>query len=201
MNMTHEIHAAAPDRLQVLRRTDRLPDRAGAHRRGRAERLRQVESGRSAALGDGRILVQVHARRRHGRGDLFRHRQPSDPQRRRGGDHHRQRRPHRAGRVQRPRYAGNLPPHRARSGLALSHQRPRSARARRAAPLRRRLDRLAFAGPGASGAHRRDHPGQAGAAPPRAGRGGGHCRAARAPPRGRAAAECGGAQFGRGSRM
>src|SRR6185295_18359141 len=42
---------------------------------------------------------------------------------------------------------------------------------------------------GASGPHRRDHSGQARAAPPRAGRGGGRRRPARAPPRGGAASQ------------
>ena len=86
-----ETHAAAPARIQVLRRADRLPDRARADRRGRAERLRQVEPGRGAALGDGRDLAQVDARRRHGRRDLRRHQQPAGAQHRRSGDAHRQR--------------------------------------------------------------------------------------------------------------
>ena len=71
--LKHETYAAAPARVQVVRRADRFPDRAGADRRGRAERLRQIQSGRSAALGDGRVLVQVHARRLDGRGDFLRH--------------------------------------------------------------------------------------------------------------------------------
>ena len=44
-------------RLQVLRRADRVRDRAGPDRHRRAERLRQVEPGRGAALGDGRKLA------------------------------------------------------------------------------------------------------------------------------------------------
>ena len=83
----------------------------------------------------------------------------------------------------------DLAPHRARQGLDLSGQCPRSARARRAAAVRRRLDRRAFARARASGPHRRDHPGQARAAPPRAGRSRRRRRPACAPPRGRAAAE------------
>ena len=38
------------------------------------ERLRQVQPGRGAALGHGRDIAQVAARRRHGRRDLLRHR-------------------------------------------------------------------------------------------------------------------------------
>ena len=180
---------SAPARLQVLRRADRLPDRAGPDRRGRAERLRQVEPGRSAALGDGRDLAQVDARRRDGRRDLRRHQQPAGAQHRRSRDPDRQRQARGAGAVQRARDARRLAPDRAREGLALPHQRPRGARARREDPVRRRLDRLALARAGASGPHRRDHPGQARAAPPRAGRSRRHFRPACAPPRGRAAAE------------
>ena len=43
------------------------------------------------------------------------------------------------------------------AGLDLSHQRPRGAGPRRADPAGRRLDRLALAGAGAPGPHRRDH--------------------------------------------
>src|SRR6185437_10424101 len=57
----HETHAPSPSRLQVLCRTDRLRDRARPHRRGRTERLRQIQSGRGAALGDGRDLAQIAA--------------------------------------------------------------------------------------------------------------------------------------------
>ena len=74
-------------------------------------------------------------------------------------------------------------------GSTLSHQRPRGARPRRDDPVRRRLDRLALARARASGPHRRDHPGQARAAPPRARRGRRHFRPACAPPRGRTAAQ------------
>jgi chromosome segregation protein len=49
---------------------------------------------RSAALGDGRKLVQVDARRRHGRRDLFRHHQPAFAQHGRGDAVARQFRPH-----------------------------------------------------------------------------------------------------------
>ena len=102
--------------------------------------------------------------------------------------------------IQRARDARRVAPDRARGRLDLSHQRPRGARARRANPVRRRLDRLALARAGASGPHRRDHPGQARAAPPRAGGGGRHFGTARAPARGRAAAAGGRAQPRRGSR-
>jgi hypothetical protein len=108
---------APPSRLQVLRRADRLPDRARPDRRGRAERLRQVEPGRGAALGDGRDLAQVAARRRHGRRDLRRLRQPAGAQHAEVCDDDRQRRPQGAGAVQRARDARNLAPDRAREGL------------------------------------------------------------------------------------
>ena len=60
--------------LQNLRRADRFPDRAGPHRHRRAERLRQIQSGRGDALGDGREFVEKHARVRHGRRDFLRRR-------------------------------------------------------------------------------------------------------------------------------
>ena len=50
--------------LQVVRGADRSADREGPDRRGRPQRLRQVQPARSAALGDGRDLAQEHARRR-----------------------------------------------------------------------------------------------------------------------------------------
>ena len=49
-----EVYATARSRLQVIRRAYRIPDRTGPHRRGRAERLRQIQPGRGAPLGDGR---------------------------------------------------------------------------------------------------------------------------------------------------
>ena len=58
----------------------------------------------------------------------------------------------------------------------------RGPRARRPDPVRRRLDRRALACPRASGPHRRDHPGQARAAPPRPGRSRRRCRPACPPP-------------------
>ena len=76
-------------------------DRARPDRRGRAERLRQVEPAGGAALGHGRQLRQGHAGRRHGRRDLRRGRRASRPQPRRGAAAHRQHRPHRPGPLQR----------------------------------------------------------------------------------------------------
>ena len=86
------------------------------------------------------------------------------------------------------------------AGLDLPHQWPRSAGPRRANPVCRRLDRRSFAGAGAPGAHRRDHPGQARAAPPRPRRGRRHFRPACAPPRGGAAAARAPSRTWRGSR-
>ena len=128
---------------------------AGPDRRGRPERLRQIQSRRGASLGDGRELVPEHARVRHGRRDLLGQRQPSGAQHRRGHSRHRQCRPHRAGGDERRRPARGYAPHRARGGLGLQDQRPRRSRPRRAAPLRRRLDRRAFAGDGRPGQDRR----------------------------------------------
>ena len=137
--------------FKSLRRADRVPDRARPHRRRRAERLRQVEPAGGAALGDGRQFRQGHAGRRHGRRDLRRRREPALAQPRRGVADHRQRRPPRAGPVQRPSGAGGRPPHRPGRGLDLPDQRPRGAGPRRAAPVRRRLDRRQLPGPGAPG--------------------------------------------------
>ena len=142
----------------------------------------------------GEILVQIHARLLDGRGDLLRLQQPPGAQQCRSGDLDRQCRPLGAGRLQRPRRARHRAPHRARGRLHLPHQRPRGARPRRADPVRRRLHRRALAGAGAPGPHRRDHPGQARAAPPRAGGSRRHFRPACPPPRGRTAAEGGGNQ-------
>ena len=87
--------------------------------------------------------------------------------------------------------SGNLPPHRARGRLGLSHQRPRRARPRRADPVCRCRHRRAFAGAGSPGQDRRDHSGQTRTAPPRAGRRRRRRRPARPPPRSRVAAEGG----------
>ncbi len=157
--LKYETHAAPSARFQVVRRTDRFPDRAGSDRRGRSERLRQIEPGRSAALGDGRILVQVDARVVDGGRDFLRVEFPAGAQQRRSRDLDRQFRALGAIRLQRPGFDRNRPPHRARGRLRLSHQRPRSTRPRRADGICRRLDRRPVAGLGASGPHRRDHPG------------------------------------------
>ena len=85
--------------------------------------------------------------------------------------------------------AGDLAPDRARGRFGLSHQRPRRARPRRADPVCRCRHRRAFAGAGAPGQDRRNHPGQARAAPPRAGRRRRRRRTACPPPRSRTAAQ------------
>ena len=72
-------------RVQELRRAGDGRDPARAHRHRRAERVRQVQRGRGAALGDGRELRPQHARRRDGRRDLRRHRGAALAQPRRGG--------------------------------------------------------------------------------------------------------------------
>ena len=77
-------------------------------------------------------------------------------------------------------------PDRARRRLVLSDQRPRGARPRRPAAVRRRRDRAAFRRAGRPGADRRADRGQADRAPAAARRGGRHRRAACPPPRGRA---------------
>ena len=56
-----KFHACAYSASRVLR-SHRLPDRARSHRRRRTERLRQIESRRSPALGHGRKILQEHAR-------------------------------------------------------------------------------------------------------------------------------------------
>ncbi len=178
----NEAHAAAPDRLQVLRRTDRLRDRTRTDRRRRPERLRQIQSGRGRALGHGRSLLQGHARRRDGRRHLLRQYRPPGAQPRRSRGLDRQQRPQGAGGLQRFRDARSLAPHHARAGLDLPRQRPRGARPRRRRAVRRRLDRLALARSGAPGPHRRDHPGAARSAPARARRSRRHFRPACAPP-------------------
>ena len=71
----------------------------------------------------------------------------------------------RRGDGQRPGAGRDRAPHRARLRLQLPHQRPRGARPRRAAPLRRRRDRRAFLRAGAPGPGRRADRRQAGEAP------------------------------------
>ena len=124
-----EIRALAPDRLQELLRSRRFQDRAGPDRRRRAERLRQVESGRGAALGDGRDVVQEHARLRDGGRHLRRLRPASLAQQRRGRPRARQFRPPRAGRVQRRRDDRGL-----RAASSASRARPIASTAARCAP-------------------------------------------------------------------
>ncbi len=162
---------------------------AGLDRRRRAERLRQVEPRRGSALGDGRKLVQEHARLGHGGRDLRRLRQASLAQHRRGRAPARQLRPPRAGRLQRFRVDRGHQAHRTRRGFDLSRQRQGSARARRAAPVRRRVDRRALALAGAPGADRGDHRGEAPGPPADPRRGRGRLRPPLAPPRSRAQAE------------
>ncbi len=119
----HEVQQASPRRLQILRRTHRIHHRARTDRRRRAERLRQVEPCRSVALGDGGELLQEHARVRHGRRDLLGLRKPPGAQHCRSRALPRQCRAHRACRLQRQRRNPGDPPHRARTGVDLSHQR------------------------------------------------------------------------------
>ena len=106
----------------------------------------------------------------------------------------RQFRPPRAGRLQRARDDRGHAPHRARGGLDLSRQRPGGARPRRAASVRRRLDRRPLARPRPPGPDRRDHRRQAAGAAADPRRGGRHFRPAFAPPRGGAAPQGGGGQ-------
>ena len=108
---------------------------------------------------------------------------------------HGERRPH----AHRPQYneqrdARDLAPHRARGGLGLPHQRQGRARPRRAAAVRRCLDRRALAGAGAPGPDRRDHQCQAAGPPPHSRRGRRHHRPSYAPPRGRTQAQGGGTE-------
>ena len=125
----NEIPALAPHRVQELLRRFRVPHRAGAHRDRRPERLRQVQSRRGAPLGDGRELLQEHARLRHGRRDLLGLRQAADAQHRRSGAAPRQFGPARPRRLQRA-------PSRSRSpgASSASRARPIASTARKCAP-------------------------------------------------------------------
>src|SRR5262245_14254781 len=76
----YEVLATQAFGLQVVRRTDGTDHRKGADRRGRSQWLRQVEPAGSAALGDGRKLLQEHARLRHGRCHLLRYVAKAGPQ-------------------------------------------------------------------------------------------------------------------------
>ena len=113
---------------------------------------------------------------------------PAGAQRRRGGADPRQQRGATRRRVQRPRRDRDRAPHRARRGLGLSHQRPRGARARRAAAVRRRRRPARIRRPRQPGAHRRPHQRQADRPPRSSRRGRRHRRASLAPARDRAAA-------------
>ena len=120
--------------------------------------------------------------------------QASLAQQRRGRAPARQLRPTRAGRLQRFREDRGHQAHRTRRGFDLPRQRQGGARARRAAPVRRRVDRRALAFAGAPGADRGDHFGQAPGAPADPGRGRGRLRPPLAPPRSGAEAEGRGGQ-------
>ena len=173
-----EVFPAPPSRFQILRRTRRVRDRTRPYRHRRAKRLRQVQSRRGAALGDGRKLVQEHARVRHGRRDIFGLRHAAGSQHRRSHALSRQQRPHRARRVQRRRRIAGVAPYRARGGFDLPHQRQGGARQGRAIAVRRPVDRRALALDGRAGPHRRTDPGQAPGSPRAARGGGGHFRSA-----------------------
>jgi len=143
--------------------------------------------GRGAALGDGRDLAQIAARCRHGRRDLRGHQQPSGPQQPEVAMH--------IDNADRKRRRNSTSTKRSMSRAGSSATRAstyringREVRARDVHILcRRRLDRLALAGAGAPGSHRRDHPGQARAAPAGAGRSRRHFGPACQTARGRAA--------------
>ena len=80
----------------------------------------------------GETSLQIHARLLDGRRDLLRLQHAAGAQQRRSRDPDRQCRPLGAVAIQRPGHARHLAPHRARGRLDLPHQRPRSARPRRA---------------------------------------------------------------------
>ena len=85
----------------------------GLNRRGRPKRLREIESGRSVALGHGRIFAQIHARGIDGRCHLFRLQQPARAKQCRGRDRDRQFDALGTGCLQRSGLVGNCPPDRA----------------------------------------------------------------------------------------
>src|ERR1700687_1654271 len=64
--------APSSRRGQILCGAGQTGERARPHRHRRAQWLRQIQSRRGAALGDGRSLAQAAARRRDGRCDLWR---------------------------------------------------------------------------------------------------------------------------------
>ena len=177
--------APPPRRVQIVRRADRAGDRAGTDRHRRAERLRQVQPRRGAALGDGRSVGQAAARRRDGRRDLRRLRQPAGAQPRRGRADHRQRRARRAGAFNERRRS------RSRAASCAAPARPTGSTDARCAPAtcsccspmpRPGPHSGALVGQGRIGALIAAKPSRAARA---ARRGGRHRRAARAAPRGR----------------
>ena len=116
------------------------------------ERLRQVQRGRRAGLGDGRAGREVAARRQDGGRHLRRHLRPPPAGPRRGAADHRQLRRRAADRVRRGhdqpdhvpqrrlgvRHQRQLLPPARRPGAALGlRHRPRDARHRRPGPARR----------------------------------------------------------------
>ena len=115
--------------FKILRRADRFRHRAGAHRRRRAERLRQVEPRRGAALGHGRDLAQEHARLRHGRRDLRRLGEPAVAQHGRSAPRDRQRR-----RARRPRRSTTRRSSTSRAASSARRARPTASTAARCAP-------------------------------------------------------------------
>ena len=81
---------ADPEGLQVLRRHHRPRARTRGHRRGRAQRVRQVQRRRRHRLGARRAGAVGGALAEDGRRHLRRHRQAPGARARRGGAHHRQ---------------------------------------------------------------------------------------------------------------
>ena len=175
--------------FKTFRQAGRIPYRAGADRHCRAERVRQVESGRGAALGDGREFVEKHARVGHGRCDFLRRRDRparnmaevvlfldnsdrSAPALFNDGEI-----------IALPRRIER------EARLHLPGQRTRGARPRCSIAVRRRFDRRALPVDGAAGPDRRDHCCQAAGAPPDHRGSRGHRGAPFPPPRSRAASQ------------
>ena len=107
------------------------------------ERLRQVQRGRGAALGDGRAEHALAARRRDGRRDLRRHRRPAVAQPRRGDAHAGRNGRRGAAAVPRAGGTGDHPADRARLRQRVPGERQGGARPRRADAVRRPGDRRA----------------------------------------------------------
>ncbi|CAA9420792.1 MAG: Chromosome partition protein smc, partial [uncultured Rubellimicrobium sp.] len=138
-------HAAAPQRLQELRRPDGTGHRAGADGRRGPERLRQVEPPRGAALGHGRDAAHPNARSGHGGRDLCRHHAARPPGPCGGGAAFRAR----------GRGDGARAAHHARRGLGLPAGWARGEGARHPGDVRGRRLRGAVPGAGAAGADQR----------------------------------------------